>query len=138
MVNSETADGDVDAGGRSVNVTPGVKPEPAGAKLVADDRGRYIDCNELAVSLLGYSRAEILSMSVWDLTPESNEIDGLLMWQDFISLGFQAGIYWLVRKDGTPVEVEYRALANAPSAGRHVSWLKPIDTGRPPFPRRRH
>jgi PAS domain S-box-containing protein len=106
---------------------------PPTADLIADDRGRYVDCNELACELLGYSREELLKLSVWDLTPEGNEVDGLVLWQDFIHAGAQAGIYWLVRKDGSLVEVEYRAVANA-TPGGHLSRLTPIDTGRPPFP----
>jgi len=106
---------------------------PQTADLIADDRGRYVDCNEEACELLGYSREELLKLSVWDLTPEGNEVDGLVLWQDFIEAGVQAGIYWLVRKDGSLVEVEYRAVANATPRG-HLSRLTPIDTGRPPFP----
>jgi hypothetical protein len=56
-----------------------------------------------------------------------------VLWQDFIHAGAQAGIYWLVRKDGSLVEVEYRAVANA-TPGGHLSRLTPIDTGRTPFP----
>ena len=103
------------------------------AELVADDRGRYVDCNQAACKLLGYERDEILRMSVWDLTPQANNVDGLIMWQEFIALGVQAGIYWLVRKDGTSLEVEFRAVANV-APGRHLSRLRAIDTGRPPFP----
>ncbi len=103
------------------------------AELVADDRGRYVDCNPAACELIGYQREELLGMSVWDLTPQANAVDGLVMWQEFIAQGLHAGIYWLVRKDGTSVEVEYRALANV-EPGRHLSRLRPIDTGRKPFP----
>ena len=102
------------------------------ARLVADDRGHYVDCNDFACELLGYSREELLALSVWDLTPEPNEVDGLLLWQDFIRTGVQAGIYWLLRKDGTLVELQYRAVANQ-TPGNHVSLLTPIDTGRAPF-----
>lgn len=103
------------------------------ARLVADDRGRYVDCDDFACELLGYTRDELLSMSVWDLTPTPNEIDGLLMWQEFIRVGVQAGIYWLKRKDGSTVELEYRAIANGAPNG-HLALLTPIDTGRAPFP----
>ena len=100
--------------------------------LVADDRGRYVDCSEGATAALGYTREELLSMSVWDLTPDGHEVDGLGMWQEFIAAGLQAGVYWLRRKDGSLVELEYRAQANV-TPGRHVSRLRPIDTGRDPF-----
>ena len=38
--------------------------------IVADD-GRYADANPAACALLGYSHAELLQLSVWDLTPAS-------------------------------------------------------------------
>ena len=107
--------------------------QPGAATLVADDRGRYVDCDEAASELLGYTREELLTMSVWQLTPGGHEVDGLVMWQEFLNVGVQAGIYWLVRKDGSLVEVEYRALANA-SPGGHVSWLRKMDISREPFP----
>ena len=107
--------------------------KPAAATLVADDRGRYVDCDDAACELLGYTRDELLQMSVWQLTPNGHEVDGLVMWQEFLKLGVQAGIYWLVRKDRSLVEVEYRAVANARPEG-HVSWLRKMDLGREPFP----
>ncbi len=109
-------------------------PQPHEAKLVADDRGSYVDCNDIACSLLGYTRDEILGKSVWDLTPDGNQVEGLLLWQEFISRGSDAGVYWLNRKDGTLVEVAYHALANV-EPGRHVSWLRVLSPARDPFPK---
>lgn len=106
------------------------------ARLVADNQGRYVDCDDFACELLGYTREELLSLSVWDLTPALNEIDGLLMWQEFIRVGAQAGIYWLQRKDGTTIEVEFRAVANGAPNG-HLSLLTPVDDGGEPFPQSR-
>src|SRR5687767_10173776 len=40
----------------------------ADAVLVADTDGRYVEANLAAVTLLGYSRAELLSMGVADVT----------------------------------------------------------------------
>ena len=70
------------------------------AQLIADDRGRYVDCNQAACDLLGYDRAELLELSVWDLTPESNDVDGLTLWQDFIDLGVHACACLLQRLRG--------------------------------------
>lgn len=38
------------------------------ALLIANNSGRYVDANDLATRLTGYSRAELLRISVWDLT----------------------------------------------------------------------
>ena len=55
------------------------------------------------------------------------------MWQEFLGIGFQAGSYWLVRKDGQVVEVAYRAVSDAVS-GRHQTLLKAMPVSREPFP----
>jgi PAS domain S-box-containing protein len=108
-------------------------PEPV---LIADDRGHYVAANDAASELVGYTRQELAGLSVWDLTPGANELDGLLLWQDFIGLGIQAGVYWLARKDGSLVEVAYQATANV-APGRHVSRLRPHDSINAPFERSR-
>jgi PAS domain S-box-containing protein len=103
---------------------------------MADDQGRYIEANDAACDLLGYTRDELLELSVWDLTPGANELDGLMLWQEFITLGFLAGVYWLTRKDGSLVEAAYQATANA-GPGVHVSRLTPHDSLNEPFERSR-
>ena len=106
------------------------------ATLVADDQGRYVAANDAACRLLGYTREELLRLSVWDLTPDPHEVEGLILWKDFIELGVQAGVYWLARKDGSMVEVAYQARANV-APRRHVSRLVPHDSLNEPFERSR-
>lgn len=91
--------------------------------LVADDQGRYVDANEAAVAALGYSREELLELSVWDLTPGASELDGLHLWQQFIRAGRQEGEYVLTTKRGIRVRFRYRAVSD-PQAHRHSSWLR--------------
>lgn len=106
------------------------------ATLVADDQGRYVAVNDAACLLLGYSREEVLQLSVWDLTPDPHQVEGLILWKEFIEIGAQAGVYWLARKDGSLVEVAYQARANV-TPGRHVSRLVPHDSLNKPFERSR-
>ncbi len=91
-------------------------------RLVADDHGNYVDVNDEAVRVLGYSRDELLSMSVWDLTPGMAQLDGLALWQDFIRAGEQSGEYLLRTKKGALIRFYYRARANV-EPGRHESRL---------------
>lgn len=101
---------------------------PAGhlvAELVADDQGRYVECNDAATELLGFSRAEMLGMSVWDLSPGADQIQALVLWQEFIRQGFGAGLYRLMTKDGREIEVTYKAVANV-TPGRHRSRLEAV------------
>ncbi len=90
------------------------------ALFIHDERGRFVDCNPQATLLLGYSREELLSMSVWDvsedmLTPEEKaqkEREGGTLWQRALS-----GVPGILafsheetnrRKDGTTLPVEVR------------------------------
>ncbi|AHY46155.1 GGDEF: diguanylate cyclase (GGDEF) domain [Rubrobacter radiotolerans] len=87
------------------------------ALLLHDEHGRMVDCNEEACRSLGYTREELLSMSVRDfatrLIPEDTEEHdrGPTLWERAMKsepgriLGYHSGEH--KRKDGTtfPVEV---------------------------------
>ena len=92
------------------------------AMLVADNRGRYVDANKAAVLLTGYSRAELLRLSVWDLTPVSQQRRGLALWRAFLERDEMSGTYSLRRKSGRVVKARYFAVTNV-LPGLHVSAL---------------
>lgn len=94
------------------------------AILVANDHGRYITVNDDAIALTGYSRLELLRMSVWDITPGARAAEGRALWRAFIEGGRLRGTYEIRRKDGEHVRAEYVALANV-MPGVHVSALVP-------------
>jgi PAS domain S-box-containing protein len=98
------------------------------AVVVADDRGHLVAVNGAAAELLGYSPAELFQHSIFDLTPCEYELDGLVLWKDFIELGFQAGVYWFVRKDASTVEVAYRGVANVQPGD--ITWFDLCDRSR--------
>ena len=95
------------------------------AIFVADDEGRYFDVNPAACELTGYSRAALLAMSVWDLTPTRDEEAGRVTWQQFLGQGRAGGEYRLRRHDGTIVDVEFRAVANV-LPNMHVSACRDV------------
>ena len=101
------------------------------AKLVADDFGTYVDADEAASELLGYSRTELIGMTIWDLTPGAQVTDGLALWQQFVKRGHDAGLFRLRKKNGEEIDVAYEALANV-EPGRHVSYLREVPTGLKP------
>lgn len=90
------------------------------AIYVHDEQGHFVDCNSQACRLLGYSREELLSMSVRDvscnvLTEEERaqqEKEGGTLWQR--TLAGEPGIFSHsheeenIRKDGTTFPVEVR------------------------------
>ncbi|MBA2448331.1 MAG: EAL domain-containing protein [Chloroflexi bacterium] len=95
------------------------------AILVADDDGRYIDVNPAACELTGYGRERLLCMSVWDLTPDLDIELGQTTWHRFVSEGRASGEYQLRCRDGTIIDVEFRAVANV-LPGMHVSACRDI------------
>jgi PAS domain S-box-containing protein len=95
------------------------------AIFVADDAARYVDVNPAACALTGYTREELLRMSVWDLAAESARHVGDDMWREFVSAGRMGGQYPLTRKDGGVVVTEFRAVANV-LPGQHLSILRDV------------
>ena len=95
------------------------------AVLIANDHGRYIDANAAAVSLTGYSRAELLKLDLSQLTPDGGGATAPRLWRAFLRRGRMRGTYNLRRKDGTIVRARYVAVANV-LPGIHVSALSRI------------
>lgn len=92
------------------------------ALMLADDTARYVAAAGSARELTGYEPQELLSLSVWDLTPPSDASAGQGLWSSFIASGTQEGRYMLRRRDGVPVEAQYCAIANI-VPGLHVSAI---------------
>ena len=108
---------------RAEAVLGAVREIPA-AVLIANDRGHYIDVNAAATKLTGYSRTELLRLSVWDLTPRPRRDLGQRLWQEFLARGRMSGEYQIRRKDGQLMKARYVAVANV-LPGVHVSALVP-------------
>ena len=94
--------------------------------LAADNTGRYIAVNAAAQTLTGYSRDELLRMSVKDLTPAMRHDTAGELWNRFIQAGSQAGDYVLVPKHGSPIAVHYAAYASV-APGVHISLFEPLE-----------
>ncbi|HET9467512.1 MAG TPA: PAS domain-containing protein [Vicinamibacterales bacterium] len=95
------------------------------AVLFADNTGRYIGANPAASELTGYSRRELLSSSVFDITPPVDEKDITLLWRAFLRTGRQGGDIVIHRRDGTEISGRYMAVTNV-IPGVHVSVLAKI------------
>ncbi|GAC1453011.1 MAG: hypothetical protein PVSMB1_01110 [Gemmatimonadaceae bacterium] len=95
------------------------------AVFLADNQGRYVWANASAAELLGYSRAEVLRLSVWDVTPVEAEADLDLLWRSFLRSSYQYGTYPVRRKSGRKRWVYYFAEPRL-LPGVHVSVLKAI------------
>ncbi len=95
------------------------------AILIADDEARYVDVNPAACELLGYSRDELLDLTVWDVTPAEERDQGRQLWKEYLAAGEMAGEYTVTRKDGTICHADSRAVANV-HPGLHMSVIRDI------------
>lgn len=95
------------------------------AVLIADGSGRYAAVNDLACELTGYSEAELLRMSLPDLTGSIDPRAADVLWQAFIDQGEQRGEFTIRIQDGRTVVVHYHAVTEILS-GLHASFLKPV------------
>lgn len=78
------------------------------AVYVHDFEGRFVDANEAALKLLGYTRQEISQLSFTDLLDDSQLPTALAALDELSRTGRQAkpNAFSLRRKDGTLVEIE--------------------------------
>lgn len=90
--------------------------------LIADDSGSYVAANQRAADLTGYSKEELLRLSLGDITPVPLGAEARALWHQFLRMGTQRGTFELRRKDGTVITVSYAAWANI-APGRHVTVL---------------
>jgi PAS domain S-box-containing protein len=74
--------------------------------FVVGDDYRHIAVNQYACTLLGYTREELLALSARELAPELDLDDHLV---SALSARRLEGRTVLRRKDGSPVEIEFRA-----------------------------
>jgi PAS domain S-box-containing protein len=89
---------------------------------LADDAARYVAAAGGARELTGYEPQELLSLSVWDLTPPQEASTSEGCWRSFLASGTKEGRYTLRRRDGAAVEAQYCQIANV-VPGLHVSAI---------------
>lgn len=95
------------------------------AMLLANGEGHYVDANPAACALTGYTREELLTRSILDVTPVADRKLGALLWCTLLIVGTQEGEFTTTRKDGARRIVEYRAVANV-APGLHLAILHDI------------
>ena len=100
----------------------------APAALLADDTAQYIAVNDAACALTGRSREELLSLHVWDLTPQRALADGRQAWTRFVESGSQqSGAYVLANPSGQEIAARFVASADI-VPGCHLALLQSIPT----------
>jgi len=106
-------------------------PELKAAELVvfADASRRYVDCTEAVCALLGYTRDEILSKTIEDVSYDVNEVPRLFA--QYLKTGAMEGEYVLRHKDKTPVPIRYKAFVL--KDGCNAAIWDPIKDWREPY-----
>ncbi len=86
-----------------------IEHSPVGIFIV-DKTGKYCDCNPSAFEMVGYTREELLSMSMNDLVPVHEIEKGLRSFQKLTEEGFNKFEINLLRKDKSTVYVILEAV----------------------------
>jgi PAS domain-containing protein len=104
--------------------------ELQGAEYVvfADVHRRYTDCSEAVCRLLGYSRHELLRMTIDDV---SYSADVSKRFEQFIRQGSQDGEFVLRHKNGSPVPIRYQSFVFTDGCCA-ASW-SPVTDWREPY-----
>jgi PAS domain S-box-containing protein len=84
-------------------------PDP---QLVVDSRAKILDANPAASLLVGYSREELLNISLWDLTLPDDLAELREDWRSFLEGGVLNIEFVFLKKDGGQVNLEVRAQAH--------------------------
>jgi diguanylate cyclase (GGDEF)-like protein/PAS domain S-box-containing protein len=92
--------------------------------LLADDQGRYLDANPAACELLGYTREELLTLSVADLVVPGT-MDLQQSWSGFLEQRKSRGRVHLRRRDGQTLVAQFNAVAHM-QPGVHLSILSDV------------
>lgn len=95
------------------------------AVLIADDQAHYVAANDMACVVTGLSQEQLLSKSVWELTPGIDAESGQRLWREFIARGTVEGTYAL-SPDGTDLVTAWFTAAANVAPHLHVSLLAPV------------
>jgi len=68
--------------------------------FVADETGRYLEVNEAACRITGYSKEELLKMTIPDILPEESIMDGLANFNSVVKAGISNSEFIFRNKNG--------------------------------------
>jgi PAS domain S-box-containing protein len=89
-----------------------VEDAPVGI-FIADTGGRYRDVNPAGCELVGYSREELLGMSIGDLAPDGDQPSHLNLFTCFMQQGGGSNELSLQKKNGTKILVSLKTVVLA-------------------------
>lgn len=95
----------------------------AEAVIVTDDAAEIRMVNGAAARLTGLSTRELQTLTIWDITHTTSQMDFDVLWKEFLRARRQRGHYALRDRVGEAVEVAYCTEAHV-LPGLHVSVLR--------------
>jgi len=69
--------------------------------FIADETGRYVEVNQAACRITGYSKKELLTMSILDIVQEESVKDGLVQFRKLIKTGTSKADLLFKHKNGS-------------------------------------
>lgn len=96
--------------------------------LVANDSRRYVAASLAAAAYLDLGTDELLGMRIEDVTCPVEREGVRARWDAFIRSGGASGSFVLWRRDGQQIPTTFRAKANTPIPGLHVTRMVPVAT----------
>jgi PAS domain S-box-containing protein len=82
----------------------------ADAIFVVDQSGKYVFTNKKVTELLGYSKEEMVSITLIDLAPDNQADKFMFLFNQLLSKGKVTGEVELLKKDGTFLPVDINAV----------------------------
>lgn len=82
----------------------------ADAIFITDKEGRYIYVNNQAVDLLGYSKEELLTFTLADISPKNRIEEYFKIFKQLFTIGNSYSEIELVKKDGSYAETDLNAV----------------------------
>lgn len=93
------------------------------AVIVSNDAAEIHMVNGAAARLTGLSTRELQSLTIWDITHTTSQMDFDVLWKEFLRARRQRGHYAIRNRAGEAVEVAYCSEAHV-LPGQHVSVLR--------------
>jgi two-component system, cell cycle sensor histidine kinase and response regulator CckA len=94
--------------------------------LIFDKKGRLLEANDAFLTLLGYSRDELLTMSLGDIEAQENQDETTIHLQSIIERGYDLFETFLLAKDGMRKQVEVAVSHWAIGDGLFFSFCRDI------------
>ncbi|OGC89864.1 MAG: hypothetical protein A2W25_08230 [candidate division Zixibacteria bacterium RBG_16_53_22] len=95
-----------------------------GILFVDFEHGKIVDANEMALKLLKYSRAELMTLRVWELNPEAQMHVTKLLWEEVRQTGWgKLGEVEYLLKDGSRLPASITVSAVSSGEANSIQWM---------------